>query len=235
VRAGVSRGDGTAVVTRGPVHRGEMSAAARVSAARDAERRRIEQNLHDGAQQRLTAVRLGLGMVAELMDTAPGAARRKLEQVRHELDDALEELRDLAHGLYPVLLASDGLPAALAAAARRSPIPVSVETHGLRAVPRPIESAAYFCCLEALQNVAKHAGRRATAAMRVSARDGWLEFEVVDNGRGFEPELTVDGYGLSSVRDRVLAFGGRVDVNSDPGHGTSVTGRIPLRTPVPAT
>jgi signal transduction histidine kinase len=206
-----------------------MSAAARVSAARDAERRRIEQNLHDGAQQRLTAVRLGLGMLAELFDGAPDAALRKLEQVRRELDEALDELRELAHGLYPRLLASDGLPVALAAAARRSPLPVSLRTRGLQGVPQPIETAAYFCCLEALQNVAKHAGEEATAAVEVTTDGSFLEFHVVDDGIGFEQDSTVDGYGLSSMRDRVLAFGGHLEIKSSLGYGTAVSGWIPLR------
>jgi signal transduction histidine kinase len=209
--------------------RGEaMSAAARVAAARDAERRRIEQNLHDGAQQRLAAVRLGLGMVSELLDTSPAGARSKLAEVRSELDEALEELRELAHGLYPRLLASDGLHVALAAAARRSAIPVTLQTRGLSNLPLPIESAAYFCCLEALQNASKHAGDDATAALRVTAEDRCLAFKVIDDGIGFEVGRISDGYGLSSMRDRVLALGGEVRISSAKGHGTTVAGRIPL-------
>jgi signal transduction histidine kinase len=209
--------------------RGEaMSAAARVAAARDAERRRIEQNLHDGAQQRLAAVRLGLGMVSELIDASPAAARSKLAQVRSELDEALEELRELAHGLYPRLLASDGLRSALAAAARRSAIPVTLQTCGMSSLPATIESAAYFCCVEALQNASKHAGDDATAAVRVTVGDGCLRFEVTDDGIGFEVGRISDGYGLSSMRDRVLALGGEVRISSEQGRGTTVAGRIPL-------
>jgi signal transduction histidine kinase len=205
-----------------------MSAAARVAAARDAERRRIEQNLHDGAQQRLAAVRLGLAMVAELLGDSPAAAAAKLTKVRAELDEALEELRELAHGLYPRLLASDGLCAALAAAARRSAIPVRLEMRGLTNMPLAIESAAYFCCLEALQNAAKHAGEDATAAVRVAVEDRSLGFEVVDNGSGFEVREVADGYGLTSMRDRVLALGGEMQIHSKIGRGTAIVGRIPL-------
>jgi signal transduction histidine kinase len=209
--------------------RGEaMSAAARVAAARDAERRRIEQNLHDGAQQRLAAVRLGLGMISELIDASPEAARSKLAQVRSELDEALDELRELAHGLYPRLLASDGLRVALAAAARRSAIPVTLQTRGLSSLPAPIESAAYFCCLEALQNASKHAGEDATAAVRVTVGDGCLTFDVTDDGIGFDVGRISVGYGLSSMRDRVLALGGEVRISSEQGRGTTVSGRIPL-------
>jgi DNA-binding response OmpR family regulator len=143
------------------------AAQRRAVIAADAERRRIERDLHDGAQQRLMAIRLELGLIVEALEHDREGARAKLGALRAELDEALEEVRELAHGLYPPLLASDGLYAALSAAARRAAIPIAIETTELARAPRAIESAAYFCCLEALQNAATPApapGRRWTSA-----------------------------------------------------------------------
>ncbi len=204
------------------------AAQRRVAAAGDAERRRIERDLHDGAQQRLMAIRLELAMAREILDRDPQTASDRLEALHHELDETLEELRELAHGLFPALLASDGLYAALQSAARHCAIPVTVAEADIGRPPRSIENAAYFCCLEALQNAAKHAGPGASASIRVRVAAGLLEFRVSDNGQGFDPATVRPGYGIVNVRDRVAALGGHVEVTSARGRGTTVVGRMPL-------
>jgi signal transduction histidine kinase len=171
---------------------------------------------------------LELGLVRERLDDDPATAGVRLDELRLELDEAVDELRELAHGIYPPLLASDGLHAALVSAARRAAIPVTVEAGEVSRAPRSIESAAYFCCLEALQNVAKHAGPGAHASLHVSTAGGLLEFRVSDNGVGFEPHAVRPGYGLINLRDRINALGGHVEVTSAPAQGTTVVGRIPL-------
>jgi signal transduction histidine kinase len=204
------------------------AAQRRVAAAGDAERRRVERDLHDGAQQRLMAIRLELGLVRELLDHDPRAAGQRLDELHHELDATVEQLRELAHGLYPPLLASDGLYAALESVARHSSMPVTVDGDGMNRAPRPIESAAYFCCLEALQNATKHAGPDANVSIHVHMSEDALRFRVSDDGVGFDPEAVRPGYGLINLRDRIDALGGRVEVTSAPGQGTTVQGRIPL-------
>jgi signal transduction histidine kinase len=217
-------------------HEGELrallndlrAAQRRVAVAGDAERRRIERDLHDGAQQRLMALRLELGLLEEQVRDDPKRASEMLRALRLDLDDAVEELRELAHGLYPPLLASDGLVAALAAAARRSAIPVTIDANAITRAPRSIESAAYFCCLEALQNAAKHAGSEARAAIELRIEGGALTFSVRDDGAGFDPGVTRPGYGLINLLDRLSALGGDASVSSSPGAGTTVSGHIPL-------
>ena len=204
------------------------AAQRRVAAAGDAERRRVERDLHDGAQQRLMAIRLELGLVRELLDRDPGAAGQRLDELHHELDATVEQLRELAHGLYPPLLASDGLHAALVSVARHSPMPVTVQGDGVTRAPRSIESAAYFCCLEALQNATKHAGSGANVTIDVGTSEEALTFRVSDDGAGFDPEAVCPGYGLINLRDRIDALGGQVEVTSAPQRGTVVHGHIPL-------
>jgi signal transduction histidine kinase len=204
------------------------AAQRRIAAAGDAERRRIERNLHDGAQQRLMAIRLELGLLSEGLERDPSAAQQELDRLRSELDEALEELRELAHGLYPPLLASDGLCAAVSAAARRATIPVEVDGSDFPRLPRAIESAAYFCCLEALQNAAKHAGEGARATVRLDVRNGSLQFNVSDDGVGFDRDAVSGGYGLTNLADRLEALGGEAAITSVPGKGTTMAGQIPL-------
>ncbi len=207
----------------------ELKAAQRrVATAGDTERRRIERNLHDGAQQRLMAVRLELGIVSEHLEDDPASAHCELDRLRGELDEALEELRELAHGLYPPLLASDGLLAAISGTARRAPIPVEVDSPGVPRLPQAIENAAYFCCTEALQNAVKHGGAGVRAVIHLVVRHGALEFRVSDNGLGFDRDAVPCGYGLTSLADRAAALGGEVVIRSRPGEGTSLTGQIPL-------
>ena len=199
----------------------------RLVTAQDEERRKIERNLHDGAQQQLVALavkaRLAQGMAAK--DAARTEAM--LAELQAELADALEELRDLARGIYPPLLADQGLPAALEAQARKSPVPVRVRAAGIGRFPQEAEAAVYFCCLEALQNVAKYANATG-AVVTLSNGAGELRFEVADDGAGFDPSGTGYGTGLQGMADRLAALGGDLEVTSAPGTGTTVAGRLPL-------
>jgi signal transduction histidine kinase len=204
------------------------AAQRRIASAGDAERRRIERDLHDGAQQRLMAIRLELGLLSERLGPEPTAAHQQLDRLRAELDGALEELRELAHGLYPPVLASDGLRTALSAAARHAAIPVDVSGSDFPRMPRAIESAAYFCCLEALQNVAKHGGEGVHATVTLAVDDGALELKVSDDGIGFDDNVVPVGYGLTNLSDRLEALGGEARITSTPGRGTTLAGRIPL-------
>jgi len=204
------------------------AARRRLVAAGSAERQRIERDLHDGAQQRLTVIRLELTLLAEMVEASDTRAAAKLAGIREQLDAALAELRELAHGLYPPLLASDGLSVALCEAARRASIGVTVDADGSGRAPRSIETAAYFCCLEAMQNAAKHGGEEVHATIRLRMSGGMLDFGVTDDGAGFDTASVRPGYGLINMRDRVDALGGLIDVISAPGKGTTVHGRIPL-------
>lgn len=203
------------------------AAQGRIAAAGDAERRRIERNLHDGAQQRLTAIRLELGLLSERLATNP-IARGQLDALRTELDEAVKELRELAHGLYPPILASAGLPAAFATAARQAAIPVELVAADIARLPPAVENAVYFCCMEALQNVVKHAGEDARATIELVVRHGALEFRVSDDGIGFDRDAVTNGHGLTNLTDRLAALGGEVVITSAPGRGTTVAGQIPL-------
>src|SRR5439155_19931209 len=141
--------------------------------------------------------------------------------------DALENLRDLARGIYPPLLADQGLGAALRAQASRSPVQVVVEADGLGRYPQAVEAAVYFCALEALQNIAKYA-RAEQATVTVAQRDGWLQFTVRDDGVGFEAAAGGHGTGVQGMSDRLAALGGELVVRSSPGAGTAVEGRLPI-------
>ncbi len=202
---------------------------ARVVAASDAARRQIERNLHDGAQQHLVALAVNLRLVQQLADADPAAAKELLAQLGHDVGDAVQELRSLAHGIYPPLLVDRGLAEALGAAAGRAALPTDVEVPGSGRYPTDVEAAVYFCCLEALQNAGKHAGEGASATVRMWEEAGGLLFEVADDGAGFDPAArTSVGAGFVNMGDRVGAIGGSVDVESSPGRGTRVSGRIPL-------
>jgi signal transduction histidine kinase len=199
----------------------------RIVAAQDAERRRIERNIHDGAQQELVALAVNLRLTEGLMDADPGRAREMVVRLQSDAAGALDTLRDLARGIYPPVLADAGLGAALDAQARRSPVPVSVEVDGVGRHPPEVEAAVYFCVLEALQNAAKYAGR-ADVAVRLREVDGELAFTVADNGRGFDPATTPPGSGLQNMADRLAALGGTLEVRSAVDSGTTVEGRVPV-------
>jgi signal transduction histidine kinase len=209
------------------------SSRQRLVAAQDEERRRLERNLHDGAQQNLVALKVKLGLAEVFAEKDPTKATRLLAEIKAETDEALETLRDLARGIYPPLLADQGLAAALEAQARKATLPVDVRTEGVGRYPQEVEAAVYFCCLEALQNVQKYA-RASTAAVRLSSANGFLNFVVEDDGTGFDPNTTKRGSGLTNMFDRVDALGGRVELVSEGGAGTVVTGQIPVSQAVPA-
>ena len=144
------------------------------------------------------------------------------------IETAMEQIRELAHGIYPPALRYDGLAAALASAARRLPQPISIDADGLGRVAPEIESAVYFCCLEALQNVAKHAEPETRVRVHLAATDGELRFGVADEGPGFDLDAVRHGDGLTGMRDRVGAIGGQVEIVAAPGRGVTVSGRVPL-------
>jgi signal transduction histidine kinase len=200
---------------------------SRIQAAADDERRRIERDLHDGAQQRLVALRIKLELAAERAGGARPADAAALRGLGGEVEDALEEVRSLARGIYPAPLADRGLVEGLRAAALRHPLPTTVLAAGVHRYPAEVETAAYFCCLEALQNVAKHAVG-ATAAVIDLSDNGSLHVEVRDDGAGFEPADVAGGVGFVSMRDRLAAVGGELAVSSSPGRGTRITASIPL-------
>ena len=200
---------------------------ARILAAADDERRRIERDLHDGGQQRLVALRIRLELAEEAMRDDPARARSMLHRLGGEIDAALEELRSLAAGVYPSLLSARGLSDALRTAALQSPLPVSLDFDGTDRYSDEIETAAYFCCIEALQNVAKHAPDASSVSISLN-RNGDLRFEVHDDGPGFVVEDVPPGDGLMNMRDRMAAVGGELDIRSSLGAGTTVVGTIPV-------
>jgi signal transduction histidine kinase len=201
-----------------------QASRARLVTAADEARRRIERDLHDGAQQQLVALKISLSLARQLVQSSPEVADL-LAQTERQAADALEQLRELARGIYPPLLADLGLRAALEAQARKAAVPVTVEA-GTGRYPQEIEAAVYFCVLEALQNVAKYA-QASAARVTLGAQGQCLAFTVVDDGNGFDPATTPKGTGLQGISDRLAALGGTIDIASAPGHGTRVTGRVP--------
>jgi signal transduction histidine kinase len=199
----------------------------RLVAAQDEERRRLERNLHDGAQQNLVALKVKLGLAEMFAERDPARARATLAELKADTDEALETLRDLARGIYPPLLADQGLVAALESQARKATVPVAVETERVDRYPKEIEAAVYFCVLEALQNVQKYAGG-SVATLRLRGTADGVTFEVEDDGAGFDPAIQAKGSGLQNMEDRLDALGGSVEVVSAPGRGTRVSGSIPL-------
>ena len=198
----------------------------RLVAAQDEERRRLERNLHDGAQQQLVALSVKVRLAQQLTARDPERVTAMLEDLQTDATDALENLRQLAHGIYPPLLADKGLVAALEAQARRAPLPVRIRGEDVGRYGQDIEAAVYFSCLEALQNIAKYAN--ATQAELVLSNGGdVLQFEVRDDGVGFDPTSTGYGSGLQGIADRLAALEGSVEIRSAVGAGTTVTGRVP--------
>jgi PAS domain S-box-containing protein len=203
----------------------ELKAArVRIIAAQDATRRRIERDLHDGAQQRLVCMALTLRMARASVDD-PRQAAGLIDEALATLAAATGELRELARGLHPAVLTDKGLPEAVSALAGRSPVPVDVECDLDRRLPEPVEAAAYYVVAEALTNVARYA-RAASATVRLARRAGALEVEIADDGAGGADPAA--GSGLRGLGDRVEALDGRLDVDSEPGRGTRVRARIPL-------
>jgi signal transduction histidine kinase len=208
-----------------------IQSRARIVAAGDAERRKLERNLHDGAQQHLVALAVKIRLARDAVEDDPADALNMLDEVKGDLQDAIQELRALAHGIFPPLLVSGGLPEALRAAGVRSPLPTQVQTDGVGRYHQDIEAAVYFCCLEAMQNAAKHAGDGATITVKVAETDGVLSFEVADDGAGFDrASVGVGGHGFINMGDRIGAIGGTFAVGSRPGAGTKVAGQVPVTT-----
>jgi signal transduction histidine kinase len=197
----------------------------RLVRAQDQERRRLERNIHDGAQQQLVALSVKTRLARDLTARDPARAAEMLTQIDAEIQSAVDDLRDLARGIYPPLLIDKGLAAALDAQARRSPVPITIRADGLGRYAPEVEAAVYFSCLEALQNVAKYAEASSTTVI-LAQTNGHLTFEVMDDGRGFDPTAERTGTGLQGIADRLGALHGEVTIRSEPGAGTRVRGRI---------
>ena len=212
---------------------GELAASrVRLLEMAHAERRRLERDLHDGVQQHLVGLRIKLEMAADAIKDDPEQGVRVLASVGQQMDDILNEVRLLARGIYPSLLSERGVGEALRAAARSAPVPVEVRGRVGR-YPEDIEVAVYFCCLEALQNVAKHGGADVTATVTLREDQGRLGFEVRDTGVGFNHRGATKGSGLINMRDRLEAVGGTVEVSSQRLRGTWVRGSVPIVRPQP--
>jgi signal transduction histidine kinase len=198
----------------------------RLVRAQDEERQRIERNLHDGAQQQLVALMVQLSLLEDSAGDS-GEVRQVTGELRAGLRAALDDLRALARGIYPPLLADQGLGPALRAQAGRAPLPVQVETDGIGRYPPDAEAAVYFCILEALQNTTKYA-RASQATVALSCPGSHLEFTVTDDGTGFDTATASRGTGLQGMADRLAAAGGTLRINSATGNGTTISGRLPV-------
>jgi signal transduction histidine kinase len=200
----------------------------RIVTASDSSRRAIERNLHDGAQQHLVALAVKLGLARQIAedgetDTVLGV----LEDLRADVQATIAELRELAHGIYPPLLRDRGLGEALRTAATRSPLPCTVDVDLPGRYPEEVETAAYFCCLEAMQNAGKYAGDDATISVHITGDAESLRFDLSDNGAGFDMATVTMGHGFLNMQDRVGAIGGTLTLESAPGEGTTVRVEIP--------
>jgi signal transduction histidine kinase len=201
------------------------SSRHRIVAAGAPRRRRLERDLHDGAQQQLVALAIKLGLAERLVDADPEKARELIVELRAEAGDALETLRDLARGIYPPLLADGGITPALEAQVAKSPLPVTLHAEGLGRYSQDVEVALYFCCLEALQNVGKYA-QASHVRIELEAEGDELRFAVIDDGAGFDLR-EAKGSGLRNMSDRLAALDGELNITSTPGSGTTIAGRLP--------
>jgi len=205
----------------------ERQRAARLVAAADAERRTFERKLHDGVQQELVVLVVNLQLARELCATDPAAAGALLDQVGRDTRAALDGLRRLAAEIYPPLLDAGGLVVALRSVAADAGIVARVEAEVISGWSPELAATVYFCCLEGLQNAARHAGSSATAAVSVRREATSIVFEVADDGDGFALGRPTEG-GLRRIGDRVAALGGHLEIESEPGHGTRIRGSLPL-------
>ena len=201
----------------------------RLVAAQDEERRRIERNIHDGAQQQLVALAIKLNLTEGLIGTDPEGERELLAELREEAAGAVEELRDLARGIYPRCWPARAWRRA-GGAGQPSRRAASVDADGIERYPQDVEAAVYFCVLEALQNMAKYASA-SRARVRLAGSGDELQFEVTDDGAGFDPGAKGSGTGLQGMADRLSAHDGAIDIRTSPGAGTVVTGRLRVRLP----
>lgn len=199
------------------------------------ERKRLERDLHDGAQQKLIALRIQLGLAADVLEQEPQAGHRLLSELAGEAQQALDELRDLVHGIYPPVLIEEGLESAIEVLARDVPLRTRLDLPGIGRHKHEVEAAVYFTCVEAVQNAVKQGGEDTAVMIQLRERRGELYFEVRDSGRGFDARAQRDSHrngsagGIVNMRDRIGAAGGEIEVISRPGRGTTVMGSIPLR------
>lgn len=198
----------------------------RIVTAADESRRRIERDLHDGAQQHLVALAVKIGLVRQLVDADAATAMTLLEELRGDVQATLTELRELAHGIYPPLLRDRGLAEALRTASNRAVLDTEVVAEGVGRYSSEVEAAVYFCCLEAMQNAGKHAGEDAEVTVTVKQTNDELVFDIADNGAGFEPATVSESHGFENMRDRLGAVAGRLEIDSSVGGGSRVIGRI---------
>ncbi len=208
--------------------REEVAASrTRIAASADAERRRIERDIHDGAQQRLIALGIELEIAEDAIERDPADARRTLQELRAQVGDVIDEVRALCHGIYPPLLTAAGPADALRGAALRLPVPVRTRDRGLTRHPEDVESAVFFCCMEAVQNAIKHGGSVGAITIDIEEREGELRFSVSDDGRGFDAGAA-NGAGITNMRDRLAALEGELTIGFPGEGGTTVSGSIPL-------
>ena len=189
-----------------------------MTTAADEERRRIERDLHDGAQQHLVALSVILGLAR---NSDPEQTRALLSEATELVDTSIVEIRRLAHGIYPPLLVSGGLSEALPTLAARATIPVRLDLGGLGRYPTSTEAALYYCCSEALQNATKHGGPDTAATVTARDDDGILTLVIADTGRGFDPAIR--GHGLVNMTDRLSSIGGTLAIDSAAGRGTRIS------------
>lgn len=205
----------------------------RIVTAADESRRKIERDLHDGAQQQLVALAMKVQIARRTTDD-PEALSSLLEDLGEQVQHTIDELRELAHGIYPPLLRDQGLGAALRRAAARASLPAEADVETDRRYDPGVEAAVYFCCLEAMQNAGKYAGPDAHLTIEVTEDGGMLRFEVSDDGAGFDVSEVSESHGFVNMRDRVGAYGGELTVTSSPGHGTTIRGVLPVPSSGPA-
>jgi signal transduction histidine kinase len=206
-------------------------AQARATVSADRTRERIERDLHDGAQQRLIALRIKLQLAAEQAANNPDGAER-LKELGADVQLAINELRTLARGVFTPVLTDLGPVAALRQAGRDAPIPTTITAAKIRRFSPDVERAVYFCCLEALQNAFKHAPTATAVHVAIVERGRELTFEVSDDGEGFDLGTVDAGAGLRNMRDRVASLGGSLTISARSGHGTGISGAIPVGTPL---
>ena len=204
-----------------------LASRQRLVAAQDEVRRRLERNIHDGAQQDLVALAIKLRLAGISIYEDLAQAKEIIIELQADAANAIENLRDLARGVYPPLLADRGLIAALDAQARKALVPVAVEAGGIGRYSQDTEAAVYFCCLEALQNTTKYA-QASKARISLQAKNSTLCFTISDDGTGYDTRRTPLGSGLRNMADRLAALGGRLEVLSAPSHGTTITGHLPI-------